>query len=91
MSVEGSVGSTGFQNKSFVQADAGHSPNLAYRGQCRDRPRPHDPHEVTHGPGGSVDASVRELAGLSGRRTRQDTNSQKFIHNFDRYKSTVFT
>ena len=70
-----SVESTGFNNRSLVPADAGHRPNLADIGQCRDRPRPLDPHEVTHGPGGSVDAPVRELAGISGRRTRQCDNT----------------
>ena len=66
------MSSEGLLEKCLVQADAGHRPNLA-TGHCRDRPRPLDPHEMTHGPGGSVGASVRELAGTdnSGRRTRQ--------------------
>ena len=62
----------GFLNKCLVPADAGHRPNLAVYGHCRDRPRPLDPHEMAHGPGGPVDTSVRELAGATtGRRTRQ--------------------
>ena len=62
----------GFVNKCLVPADAGHRPNLAAYGHCRDRPRPLGPHEMAHGPGGPVDTSVRELAGATtGRRTRQ--------------------
>ena len=41
--------------------DAGHRPDLAER-QRRDRPRSHDPDEVTLRPG-SVTTPARELAG----------------------------
>ena len=61
----------GFVNKCLVPADAGHRPNLAVYGHCRDRPRPLDPHEMAHGPGGPVDTSVRDLAGATtGRCSR---------------------